>query len=210
MMVACSRNRANRRGRRSGSRISRSAAVAIPVTTGTPGRTTPAGKTGRTGTPARTGEPRFRRRGHGDGNPLRRDPEDRIGGGIAAGVGTWRGFSPITVRIAFVVAALVTQGWGVPLYFIGWLVIPVRGSTTSIAAKARHDSQGVALAVGLASLLAVFLLLAGVLNDGSIEVYCWPQVVSVACLTLIWRNAPEDEKAGMRHLVEPLESLGGR
>jgi signal transduction histidine kinase len=48
-----------------------------------------------------------------------------------------------------------------------------------------------------------------VLNDGSIEIYCWPQVVSVACLTLIWRNAPEDEKAAMRHLVEPLESLGG-
>ena len=151
----------------------------------------------------------FTRHGHGDGNPLRRDPEDRIGGGLAAGVGTWRGFSPITVRIAFVVAALVTTGWGVPLYFIGWLVIPARGSSTSIAAKARHDSQGVALAFGLASLLAVFLLLAGVLNDGSIEVYCWPQVVSVACLTLIWRNAPEDEKAGMRHLVEPLESLGG-
>jgi signal transduction histidine kinase/phage shock protein PspC (stress-responsive transcriptional regulator) len=152
---------------------------------------------------------RFRRRGHGDGQPLRRDPEDRIGGGLAAGIGTWRGFSPTTVRIACVVAALVTQGWGVPLYFIGWLVIPSRGSTTSIAAKARHDSQGVALAIGLASLLAVFLLLAGVLNDGSIEIYCWPQVVSVACLTLIWRNAPEDEKAGMRHLVAPLESLGG-
>jgi phage shock protein PspC (stress-responsive transcriptional regulator) len=152
---------------------------------------------------------RFRRRGHGDGNPLRRDPEDRIGGGLAAGIGTWRGFSPTTVRIACVVGALVTQGWAVPLYFIGWLVIPARGSTTSIGAKARHDSQGVALAIGLASVLAVFLLLAGVLNDGSIEIYCWPQVVSVACLTLIWRNAPEDEKAGMRHLIEPLESLGG-
>jgi signal transduction histidine kinase len=152
---------------------------------------------------------RFGRRGHGDGNPLRRDPEDRIGGGLAAGLGTWRGFSPTTVRIACVVAALVTTGWAVPFYFIGWLVIPSRGSNTSIAAKARHDSQGVALAIGLASLLAVFLLLAGVLNDGSIEIYCWPQVVSIACLTLIWRNAPEDEKAGMRHLVEPLESLGG-
>ena len=47
------------------------------------------------------------------------------------------------------------------------------------------------------------------LNDGSIEVYGWPQVVSVACLTLIWRNAPESEQAAMRHLVAPLESLGG-
>src|ERR1700691_2544761 len=151
----------------------------------------------------------FRRRGHGDGNPLRRDPQDRIAGGVAAGIGTWRGFSPTTVRIACVVAALVTTGWAVPIYFIGWLVIPAKGSATSIGAKARHDSQGVALAVGVASLLAVFLLLAGVLNDGSIEVYGWPQVVSVACLVLIWRNAPEGEKAGLQHLVAPLESLGG-
>ena len=151
----------------------------------------------------------FTRHGHGDGNPLRRDPEDRIAGGVAAGIGTWRGFSPTTVRIGCVVAALVTTGWAVPIYFIGWLVIPAKGSDTTIAAKARHDSQGVALAVGAASLLAVFLLLAGALNDGSIQIYCWPQVVSVACLTLIWRNAPEDEKAGMRHLIEPLESLGG-
>jgi signal transduction histidine kinase/phage shock protein PspC (stress-responsive transcriptional regulator) len=150
----------------------------------------------------------FRRHGHGDGNPLRRDPEDRIAGGVAAGIGTWRGFSPTTVRIGCVVAALVTTGWAVPLYFIGWLVIPARGSDTTIAAKARHDSQGVALAVGVASLLAVFLLLAGALNDGSIQIYCWPQVVSVACLTLIWRNAPEGEQAGLRHLVAPLESLG--
>ena len=149
------------------------------------------------------------RRHHGDGGPLRRDPEDRIGGGIAAGLGEWRGFSPTTVRIACVVAALVSQGWAVPFYFIGWLLIPAKGETSSIGARARHDSRGVTLAVAVASLLVVFLLLAGVLNDGSIEVYGWPQVVSVACLTLIWRNAPENEQAAMRHLVAPLESLGG-
>jgi signal transduction histidine kinase len=149
-----------------------------------------------------------RRHARGDG-PLRRDPEDRIGGGLAAGIGERLGFSPTTVRIACVVAALVTTGWAVPIYFIGWLLIPARGATASIGAKARHDSRGVTLAVAVASLLAVFLLLAGVLNDGTIEVYGWPQVVSVACLTLIWRNAPENEQAAMRYLVAPLESLGG-
>jgi signal transduction histidine kinase len=149
------------------------------------------------------------RHGRGDGGPLRRDPEDRIGGGLAAGLGEWRGFSPTTVRIACVVAALVTVGWAVPLYFIGWLLIPAKGATASIGAKARHDSQGVALAVAVASLLAVFLLLAGVLNDGSIEVYGWPQIFSVACLALIWRNAPDSEQTAMRHLVAPLETLGG-
>jgi signal transduction histidine kinase len=34
-------------------------------------------------------------------------------------------------------------------------------------------------------------------------------VFTVAGLTLIWRNAPEDERAGMRRLVQPLESLTG-
>ena len=58
-----------------------------------------------------------------------------------------------------------------------------------------------ALAIALGSLLAVFLLLAGVLNDGAIEVYGWPQVVSVACLTLIWRNAPDGEQADLQRLV---------
>ena len=32
---------------------------------------------------------------------------------------------------------------------------------------------------------------------------------SVAGLTLIWRNAPDDERAAMHRLVQPLESLGG-
>jgi len=152
---------------------------------------------------------RIRQRLHGDGSPLRRDPEDRIVGGVAAGLGERLGFSPTTARIACVVAALVTTGWAVPVYFIGWLLIPAKGAETSIGAKARHDLRGVTLAVAAASLLAVFLLLAGALNDGSIEVWGWPQVVSVACVTLIWRNAPESEQAAMRHLVAPLESLGG-
>ena len=83
-----------------------------------------------------------------------------------------------------------------PFYVLGWLLIPVKGQETSIASKAKHDARGVALAIALASVLAVFLLLAGALNSGSIEVYGWPQVISVAGLTLIWRNAPENERAG--------------
>jgi len=151
-------------------------------------------------------------RNRGNGGPLRRDPDDRLGGGVAAGIGAWRGFSPTTVRIACVVAALITQGWAVPFYFIGWLLIPARSEPAvdeqpSIGARARHDSRGVALAIGLASFFAVFLLLAGVLNDGAIEIYGWPQVASVFCLTLIWRNARESERAAMRHLIQPLESL---
>jgi signal transduction histidine kinase len=148
-------------------------------------------------------------RDRGDGQPLRRHPEDRLAGGVAAGLAAWRGFSPTTVRIVLAVAALISQGWAVPFYVLGWLLIPVKGQETSIANRAKHDARGVALAIALASVLAVFLFLAGALNNGAIEVYVWPQVFSVAGLTLIWRNAPENERAGMRRLVKALEDLGG-
>jgi signal transduction histidine kinase len=149
------------------------------------------------------------RRHRGNGEPLRRDPEDRLGGGVASGVAAWRGFSPTTVRIVFVVVTLISQGWTIPFYLGGWLLIPARGTEASIWSRARHDSRGIALAVGLASLLCVLLGLASVLNPGLVNTYGWQQVVSVAFLVLIWRNAPDSEQAAMRHLVEPLESLGG-
>jgi signal transduction histidine kinase/phage shock protein PspC (stress-responsive transcriptional regulator) len=161
-----------------------------------------------------------RHRHRGNGEPLRRSPDDQLGGGVAAGLAEWRNFSPTTVRIALAVAALISTGWAVPFYVLGWLLIPARGETQaegggpapgdqpSIASRARHDSRGVVLALALASLLAVFLLLAGPLNDGAIETYLWPQVISVAGLTLIWRNAPDRERAGLQRLVQPLDSLG--
>jgi signal transduction histidine kinase/phage shock protein PspC (stress-responsive transcriptional regulator) len=155
-------------------------------------------------------EHRVRRWRHrGDGQPLRRHPDDRLLGGIAAGLAAWRGFNPTTVRIVLAVAALISTGWAVPFYVLGWLLIPVKGEQASIASRAKHDSRGVALAIALASVLAVFLFLAEALNDGAVEIYIWPQVFTLAGLTLIWRNAPNDERAGMRRLVKALEDLGG-
>jgi signal transduction histidine kinase len=151
---------------------------------------------------------RFRQRHPGDGQPLRRQPDDRLAGGVAAGLAAWRGFSPTTVRITLAVLALISTGWAVPFYVLGWLLIPARDDKVSIASRARHDSRGVAIAIALASLLAVFLLLAGPLNDGAIVAYVWPQVISVAGLTLIWRNAADSEREGMQRLVEGLDSLG--
>jgi signal transduction histidine kinase len=152
---------------------------------------------------------RRRWRNRGDGGPLRRSTEDRLGGGVAAGLAAWRGFSPTTVRIVLAVAALVSQGWAVPFYVLGWLLIPAKGEQSSIASRARHDSRGVAIALALASALFVFLLLAGVLNDGAIEQYGWPQIISVAGLALLWRNASDDERAGMRRIIQPFERAAG-
>jgi signal transduction histidine kinase len=148
-------------------------------------------------------------RNRGNGEPLRRDPEDRLAAGVAAGIAAWRGFSPTTVRIVFVVITLISQGWTIPFYLGGWLLIPARGAEASIGSRARHDSRGIALAIALASLLCVVLGLASVLNAGLINTYGWQQVPSVVLLVLIWRNASDSEQAEMRHLVEPLENIGG-
>jgi signal transduction histidine kinase/phage shock protein PspC (stress-responsive transcriptional regulator) len=150
----------------------------------------------------------LRHRG-GTGGPLRRDPADRLGGGVASGVAAWKGFNATTVRIVFVLIAVVSGGWCVPLYVLAWLLIPPAGAETSIGHKARSDSGGIRLALGLASLLILVLLIAGALNDGWFVSWAWPQVFSVTGLVLIWRNAPPEEQATLRHLVEPLEAAAG-
>jgi signal transduction histidine kinase len=147
-------------------------------------------------------------RNRGDGQPLRRQRDDRVVGGVAAGIAAWRGFNPTTVRVVLAVAALITAGWAVPFYVIAWLIVPAQGEETTIASRAKHDSRGIAIALALASLLVVFLALAGALNDGVIEKYGWAQVVSVPVFALIWRNASADEQAGMRRLVLPLDGRG--
>ena len=148
------------------------------------------------------------RKGDGHGGPLRRDPADHLGGGVAAGVAAWRGYSATTVRIAFVLITLVTSGIGVALYVAGWLLIPAADADGSIGRRARSDARGIRLAVGLAVLITLVLLVIGALNDGWFISWAWPQVFSAAGLVLIWRNGSDDEQATLRHLAEPLETAG--
>ena len=153
--------------------------------------------------------PFWLRHRRGSGGPLRRDPADRLAGGVASGVAAWTGFNVTTVRIVFVLLAEVSTGWCVPAYVLAWLLIPAAGEDTSIGSRARSDSRGIALAAGLASLLALALLIAGALNDGWFAGWAWPQLISAAGLVLIWRNATPDEKATLRRLAEPLGAATG-
>jgi signal transduction histidine kinase len=149
------------------------------------------------------------RRHRGNGGPLRRDTSGRMVGGVAAGLAEWRGFSVNTVRIAFVLGALITGGFGVPLYVAGWLLIPAAGEDRSIASRARTDSAGIALAAGLATLYGFVLFVVGVFSEGWPGGWTWPQVFTVAGLTLIWRNSSDEEQATLRRLVEPLSAAAG-
>ena len=109
-----------------------------------------------------------------------------------------------TVRLAFVVATLVSAGIGAAAYVLAWLLVPMEGDDTNIASKALTDRRGIALAAGLSSLLVVIFLIASALRAAWFGSLAWPLVITVAGLTLIWRNAPADEQAVMRRLAEPL------
>jgi len=143
------------------------------------------------------------------GGPFRRELSGRLGGGLAAGLAARRGLSVKKLRVLFAVLAVVTWGLGVALYVAGWLLIPASGTDQSIGSRAKSDAGGIRLAIGVASLMVLILLVAGLAGDAFITSWIWPQVLSVAGLVLIWRNAPAQEQATLRRLAEPLQSGAG-
>jgi signal transduction histidine kinase len=143
----------------------------------------------------------------GDG-PLRRSRQDRLVGGVAAGLAARTGFDVTAVRIAFILAALLS-GFGAAVYVLAWLLLPADGETAAIASKAMADRRGLALVAGIVSLLAVVLIVGSAFGVGWLGPYGLALVVSVAGLVLIWRNAPEQEQETLRRLGKPLVGLTG-
>jgi signal transduction histidine kinase len=164
-------------------------------------------------TPRRPGRRRFWRSGPqwvrspASGQPLRRGREDRLAGGVAAGVAARTGLDVMIVRLLFVLATLLSVG--APLYVLAWLLVPMAGEDSNIVSKAVTDRRGIALAAGLASLLIIVLVIVSALGAGWLGNLGWPLVISVAGVVLIWRNAPADEQETMRRLAEPLLGVTG-
>lgn len=75
--------------------------------------------------------------------PWRRSTSDRMIAGVAAGVAARIQTPPWVVRLAFVVLTIF-GGVGVPLYVIGWLLMPEEGSDESHALRIarRIDGEG--------------------------------------------------------------------
>jgi signal transduction histidine kinase len=148
-------------------------------------------------------------RGPRRAGPLRRAREEGLAGGVAAGLALRTGFDVTVVRLVLVVGVLATSGFLVACYVVAWLVVPADNAEGSIGSKALTDRRGIALSAGLLSLLAVLLLIASVLGAGWFASLAWPQVISIIGLVMIWRNAPEDERATMQRLAQPLLSVAG-
>jgi signal transduction histidine kinase len=155
------------------------------------------------------GPPRWARgpRAHG---PLRRSQDDRLAGGVAAGLAARTGIDVTIIRIVIVVATVLSGGFVALLYLLAWLLLPAAGAESSIASKAITDRRGLTLAAGVVSLLVIVLPLASVLHAGTLGSLAWPVLIGSAGLLLIWRNAPDDERTVMRRLAEPLGGLTAR
>ena len=58
--------------------------------------------------------------------PLRRSPDNGYIGGVCAGFAARLGIDPLLIRIGFALT-LLAGGAGIPLYAIGWALIPAEG-----------------------------------------------------------------------------------
>jgi len=141
------------------------------------------------------------------GEPLRRGREDRLVGGVAAGVAARIGRDVTTVRIIFVVAAVLSGGFFAAAYVVAWMLIPMEGARGNIAGKALTDRRGLALAAAYGSLVIIIRILISVFSVGWLSSFAWPLAIAGAGLILIWRNADRDEQAMVQNLVQPVVGL---
>jgi len=103
---------------------------------------------------------------------LRRSQSDKVIAGVAGGFGRWLGIDPVIVRVILVVLA-VFGGSGLLLYVIGWLFIPIEGTSTSSAdeffrqsRQPGSTSRTVLIVIGVVVAVIVFLNLIGALFGG--------------------------------------------
>jgi phage shock protein PspC (stress-responsive transcriptional regulator) len=70
---------------------------------------------------------------------LRRSVDERMLGGVAAGLAKYLGVDGAHVRIVLVALCLF-GGAGVPLYLAAWVLIPEEGSDVAIADGVMHHA----------------------------------------------------------------------
>jgi signal transduction histidine kinase len=126
---------------------------------------------------------------------------------VAAGLAARTGFEVTVVRLAIVVASLITVGFAAVVYVAMWLLVPASGMDGSIWSKAKTDRRGITLAAGLASVLFVLIQVSEIFGVGVLGTVEWPLILCAAGVVLIVRNASPGEQATMRHVAEPLVGL---
>ena len=68
-----------------------------------------------------------------EGHPLRRSRRHRIVAGVCGGLAEWLGWSPLLVRVLFVVIGALPFLSGILVYVVLWLLVPADDGTPARA-----------------------------------------------------------------------------
>ena len=126
--------------------------------------------------------------------PMRRDPSHGYLGGVCAGFAARTGIDPLLIRIGFI-AAVALGGVAIPLYAIGWVLIPAEGPERPVIQRLLTRSDTWLVAAGMGCLTAAGLLLLRTWHVWFVnDKFLWPLVIAATGGALIWRQsqtAPE-------------------
>lgn len=130
--------------------------------------------------------------------PLVRSRDDRMLGGVAAGVARWLDVDPTLVRIGFVVLA-VWNGLGVIAYIAGWLLMPEGGSSPggapspggSTGVDTRDRGPAFWIGVALLGLAALVLVDQSGLRSWAIG----PPIVLIGLGVALWQMSQRNGEA---------------
>ncbi|MCY3892177.1 MAG: PspC domain-containing protein [Acidimicrobiaceae bacterium] len=119
-----------------------------------------------------------------------RSRSDRLIAGVCSGIGNRLGIDATIVRIAF--AALALAWIGVPLYLLGWVLLPQPSALRAqFAAPAPPPRTVTRRAAGLALIVIGTLLLARHLGATVPDAVTWPALcLALGFAAVVWRSSP--------------------
>lgn len=141
---------------------------------------------------------------------LTRSRHDDWFGGVAGGLAEYFDVDPTLVRIAFVVAAILTSGFAIIGYIVAWIVIPEAGSDEAVAHRRPRREMGGILWGGILVIAGTLFLLAQL--DLDIDFPSWDVGLSAALIfvgLLMLVEARNGFNAGLMTLAVVLTVLLG-
>ncbi len=127
--------------------------------------------------------------------------------GVCGGISAATGIDVTIVRIGFALLTL-GSGFGVLVYALGWLLLPLEGESSNIFSRAVTDRRGIRLIIAVIPLLVVAQLVAAALHIGYVGSFAWPMLLAAAAVVLIWRNASEHERVWIDDDLMPMLRAG--